>query len=367
MPKVSVIMPAYNAELFLETAIDSVLSQSFQDWELIVIDDGSSDSTANILEKYENYKLRIIHQENSGEACARNVGLENAQGEYIAFLDADDFYYPNALEDLVCFLDNHREYDVAYSDGTICDHMGKTLMLLSDIRPTLHSGHMLESLVLSSYMVTCCTMTRLSRIQQHAIRFDKNLAIGPDWDFWIQLAVHVSFGYLPTVTGGYRVHKSNITRTVDTMKRKRDRIFGRLKVMNSYWFSGLSVGARQSFFLDLLTTTLAGDIEGQYNILLNEQFAELPAKARADLWRLVGIDVLKNTRNSGQARSFLLESQILDQYDRKTKFLLWTLGLGSLPALAFVELWRLLLLLGKKAASVRNSHSENLQKLLGAK
>src|SRR5678816_1429776 len=104
MPKVSVITPVYNGQSYIDTAINGLLSQTLQDWELIVVDDGSTDSTPQILEKFTDQRIRIIKQQNGGEARARNVGLHNVTGEYVAFLDADDFYFPTALEELSAFL-----------------------------------------------------------------------------------------------------------------------------------------------------------------------------------------------------------------------------------------------------------------------
>ena len=93
-------MPVYNGELFIEQALDSLLAQSFQDWELIIVDDGSTDSTPFILNRYAvDPRIRVIRQNNAGEAGARNTGLDNMKGEYMAFLDADDIYLPSALSD----------------------------------------------------------------------------------------------------------------------------------------------------------------------------------------------------------------------------------------------------------------------------
>ena len=93
MPKISVIMPVYNGESFIEQAIQSLLFQSFDDWELIVVDDGSTDSTPIILQKLNDIRINTIWQENRGEAGARNTALNHVTGEYLAFLDADDVSY----------------------------------------------------------------------------------------------------------------------------------------------------------------------------------------------------------------------------------------------------------------------------------
>jgi glycosyltransferase involved in cell wall biosynthesis len=366
-PKVSIITPVYNGEAYIASAIESLLSQVFTDWELIVVDDGSSDSTLQILQRFTDNRIKVIHQENSGEAGARNTGLENACAEYIAFLDADDFYFPNALTDLSSYLDQHPEFGVVYSNGQICDSENKPLMTLSEIRPGLYTGNILEQVVLSSSVVTVpvCTMTRRSEINDHSVRFDRNLVIGPDWDFWIQLAVYTGFGYLDKLTCKYRIHPSNITRTSGSEKRRRDTIYRRMKILNSAWFATLSLNTKILFFLDLLTSALSGDSERQNLVLQSEQFSELPASCRADLWRMVGIDMLQNSHDSEQAKSCFLKSRDLDPHERKTQFLLWSLGFGKEPALAFINLWRKLLKFGHRVTNGNNSHQAQLQNLLG--
>jgi glycosyltransferase involved in cell wall biosynthesis len=367
MPKVSVITPVYNGQSYIDTAINGLLSQTLQDWELIVVDDGSTDSTPQILEKFTDQRIRIIKQQNGGEARARNVGLHNVTGEYVAFLDADDFYFPTALEELSAFLDSRPQYDVVYSDGQICDEQDRFLMTLTDVRPGIYTGKILEKVIISSSVVTVpvCTMTRQSKILEHSVRFDPNLVIGPDWDFWIQLAVHANFGYLNKITCRYRVHTTNITRTTASEKRKKDQIYRRMKIMNAEWFGRLSPATQELFFLDLLTVTLSGDSVSQQQILQSPQFAGMAVSKRADLWRMVGIDALKNGGDPAEVRSYLEESLKLNPSDRKTRILISTLSVGRPVALAFVTAWHRFLQIVKKAASVGDSRSVRLQKLLG--
>ena len=366
-PKVTVITPVYNGERYIEGAITSLLAQSFQDWELVIIDDGSSDSTPQILEKLADPRIQIIRQENAGEANARNVGLNHATGEYISFLDADDLYLPNALEDLSSFLDLHPEFDVIYSDGQICDDQDHPLMRLSEIRSGIYLGNILEQVVLSSSVITVpvCTMTRRSKILENAIKFDPNLVIGPDWDFWIQLAAHVGFGYLDKTTCKYRVHNTNVTRRVDVEKRKHDQVFGRLKVMNSDWFNDLSLYTREFFFTDLLVNIISGDAETQNSILASHPFSKLPAYVRSNLWRTVGINILQCQRNEESAKQYFHESLNINPEDRKTRLLIWSLGVGHSFTLGLINLWHRSRHWTKLLTSARYSQSRRLQKLFG--
>lgn len=98
MPKISVILPVYNSQNYIKEAVESVLVQTFTDFELIVVNDGSTDNTLNILNQFEDLRIRIITQDNLGPGAARNNALKIAQGEYVMYLDSDDWFYPNALE-----------------------------------------------------------------------------------------------------------------------------------------------------------------------------------------------------------------------------------------------------------------------------
>lgn len=366
-PKVTVITPVYNGELYIGGAIESLLAQTFQDWELVVVDDGSSDSTPAILNQYQDSRINVFRQENAGEAAARNAGLSHAIGEYVAFLDADDFYFPNALEDLSSFLDSNQQYDVVYSDGQICDEQGQPLMLLSEIRSGIYTGNILEKVVLSSSIITVpiCTMARKCKIIEHSVQFDRNLTIGPDWDFWIQLAVHAGFGYLNKITCKYRIHNTNITRLVDLKKRKRDQLFGRLKVMKAEWFNGLSESTREHFFLDLLEKIEWEDVDTEEAILTSEQLSRLPKHVQANLWRIVGIRILETPHDKKVVGHFLAESLKLNPQDRKTRFVNWSLSIGHGFALAVTRVWQQSLNIVRKRPTPRYLRAKRLQKLFG--
>lgn len=123
MPKVSIIIPVYNGEPFIKEAIESVLAQSFKDYELIIVDDGSTDGTSRIVATFDN-KLRYLQQPNAGQATARNFGYRCSKGEYLAFLDADDRWYPQMLETSVPILDANDGIALTYSDVDLIDRNG---------------------------------------------------------------------------------------------------------------------------------------------------------------------------------------------------------------------------------------------------
>ncbi|MGQ4649262.1 glycosyltransferase [Lyngbya aestuarii] len=116
IPLVSVIIPAYNAAQFLAEAIESVISQTFTDWELLVIDDGSTDSTASLVQRYsqQDYRVRLFSQVNQGVSYTRNLGVEMTQGKFIAFLDADDRWLPDKLAVQIKFLNERSDVGISF-------------------------------------------------------------------------------------------------------------------------------------------------------------------------------------------------------------------------------------------------------------
>lgn len=124
---VSIIMPAFNAEEYIEQAIQSVLRQTYTDWELIVIDDGSSDNTATILSKLADFDSRILffeNKKNSGASYTRNRAVEMAKGEWIAFLDSDDLWEPQKLEKQVALCDKYPDMAICYTASAFIDNNG---------------------------------------------------------------------------------------------------------------------------------------------------------------------------------------------------------------------------------------------------
>lgn len=367
MPKVSVVMPAYNAEAFISQAIESVLTQNLQDWELVIVDDGSNDATPQIIERYIDPRLVILRQTNQGEASARNAALAHATGKYIAFLDADDLYLPNALEELGDYLDEHAAIDVVISDGWYCDGECTRLMKLSEHRPGPCTGNILESLVLSASVIaaTICTMARNETIKEHRVRFDPKLVIGPDWDFWIQLARFAQFGCLDSFTCLYRIHGSNITQTAGRNRRTSDLLYGRLKILHSDWFHALSLPTRRAFLHQLLVGLMTGDPDGQLRVTQSLGFLELPPQDRGNLFRIMATTYLLRDQESEFAAYCLNSAVAINSDDLKSRTLLrsssasrlgtklllraWQLGLHALPKMPLkhqrsgkpVPIWRL--------------------------
>lgn len=343
-PLVTVIMPVYNAEAFVAEAIDSVLAQTYPSWELIVVDDGSTDASPEILKRHTDPRIVTIRQQNKGEGGARNTGLERAKGEYIGFLDADDMFLPTALEQFVAFLDGHPDAGVVFADGTMIDANGAPLMLFSELRGELHTGYILEPLVLQPTVVSgpLCMMARKSAIDARHTRFDENLRYGVDWDFWTELARFHRYDYLASLVGCYRVHGKNMTSSVSIRKRKEDVLVGRLKIMNSDWFDDLSVRTRADFFFYVLIDLLAGQPDRQHELIQSPQFGGLPAVERCRLLRLVASSYLRQRSEEGFAKQCLERAQGVWPTDRKTALLLRLMHVGGPVCSVALSTWHTL-------------------------
>lgn len=323
MPAISVVMPVFNGEQYLSEAVESVSVQSLRDWELIIVDDGSTDATPEILCTLQDPRITTIRQENLGPAAARNAGLDAAQGKFIAFLDADDLYLPTALSDLSYFLGIHPEYDIVYSDGIICDQDRRHLMLLSEHRPGIYTGNILEQVVLSSSVIgiPICTLTRRVVIERFGLCFDTELNVGSDSYFWVQAARHAQFGYLAKATCMYRIHQKNISRTTTRGARQETHYLARKKIMQSEWFNELSLATRLQFFHYLLTTLLSSMMEEQSNVMTTKPFLDLPAVGQAQMYRMVADSYLLQGRETEFAEACLERSLMMVPSDRKSNIL----------------------------------------------
>lgn len=334
MPKISVIMPVYNGIRFIAKTINSVLAQEFQDWELIIVDDGSTDGTAKLLADVTDARIHVITQANGGASSARNRGLEAVKGAYVGFLDADDLYLPNALADMATFLEDHKEFDAVRCDGYFCDANDQPLGRISEVRPEVPSGHILEELVVNPAVVgpPLLVMVRHACLLKAGIRFDTQLAPSEDWDFWIELARHAQFGFLDTLTCMYRIHETNITKTTDAQRRNVDLVRGRLKIMNADWFAELSLPTRKVFFYNLLVGLLGNQPEQQHTVIEAASFKALPPGIKADLLRQMAGNHLSGRQNSTFALDCLRRSVGLQPANLKGRVLMM-LARGS-PALA---------------------------------
>jgi len=291
---VSVIIPTYNCARFVGDAIVSALNQRYQNFEVVVIDDGSTDDTRAVVESCQESRdrVRYIHQENGGVSRARNHGIAKSDGEYLLFLDADDLLLPNSLTELASFLDAHPDTGLVYSDGYFCDASGREFMRLSEHRGGDFAGNVLDHIVLDNFIVAPhCAMVRRTCLESlDPPGFDEALSFSADRDIWTRLAQDYTFGYIAVPTCKYRVHGDNMSSR--RSGQREDHLLYKYKVLHSAYFLSLPLTARRSFLRRMLLKTLQGEQEAQQALLRSPEVSSLPSGERASLVYFLGTQLI---------------------------------------------------------------------------
>jgi glycosyltransferase involved in cell wall biosynthesis len=195
VPKVSVIIPTYNRSQMLKNTIQSVLQQTEQDLEIIVIDDGSTDDTSQVVESLSDGRIRYYYKTNSGAAGARNLGLSKCKGEFVAFLDSDDLWPENYIETMVSALSNEKDIGVAYSPITLTYTDGR--IIKSYKRPEGKSGWITSELFRNSFIWPSAIVLRATVCKKFF--FDEVLITSEDSDAFLRLSADTQFLFVPDV------------------------------------------------------------------------------------------------------------------------------------------------------------------------
>jgi glycosyltransferase involved in cell wall biosynthesis len=224
-PRVSIVVPTFNGACWIEQTLDSALRQSYRDFELIVVDDGSTDNTADLIGKYGS-RLRYIRQANSGPAVARNTGIRNAKGAYIALLDADDVWEADKLERQVKILDEFDGVGLVFSDyrpmGVVVDYkkgFARAPVLARIPKRQLGPGAVLldrpsvfEDLLQDFFSWTSTLLLRRSCIDRAGL-FNTGLRYaGEDWQFCLQISKFCQFAYIDACLVSRREHISSLSK-----------------------------------------------------------------------------------------------------------------------------------------------------------
>lgn len=209
MPCVSVIIPAYNHEQYISQCIESVLTQTFTDFEIIVVDDGSQDGTASVLEQYRG-RLSIIQQINRGTQAARNTAIRASSGQYIALLDSDDVWLPNKLERQVAAFVASPTAGLVYAPAHLIDAQGSRLGTTTIGNPIEYPEAAFEQILIENPVPALTALIRRECLQDIGM-FDERLIGAADWDMWLRIAAQWRVVYIPEPLGLYRVHESNTT------------------------------------------------------------------------------------------------------------------------------------------------------------
>jgi len=205
MPRVSVLMPVYNSEKYLNEAINSVLAQTYQDFELIIVDDGSVDESVKIIESYNNPKIKlIVNSSNERLGRTRNKCIEYSSGEYLVNLDSDDIAENTRLEKQIKFMDENPEVGVCGSWAKI---IGKDEIWKYEASDELIKFRML----FDSHFVNSSTIIRKAVLDKNNIRYNEAFDQSQDYGLWIDMAKYCKFANIPEVLVNYRIHPLRIT------------------------------------------------------------------------------------------------------------------------------------------------------------
>ncbi len=225
MPRVSVVIPCYNTGQYLAEAIQSVLDQTYRDWELIVVDDGSTDNTREIAYSFSDPRIRYVYQENRGLSAARNMGIHSSQGEFLQFLDADDLILPAKFEQQVKLLDAHPQYGLVYSQSRYLQD-GHLDTICCECTP---SGNVLSELVAENLFPVHAALIRRACFEHAGLFCEELTAGGEDRDMWLRMAyAGILFLFHDDLLALYRRRPGSMMANWEGHQRNMVRVFERL-------------------------------------------------------------------------------------------------------------------------------------------
>ncbi len=230
-PSVSVIIPAFNASRFIVETLDSVYAQSFRDFEVIVVDDGSTDGTAKKVREYQAQlrpggpELAFIPQPNGGPSRARNTGIKAARGEFIAFLDADDLWLPETLARMSAAIEKHPQCGLVFGDASSFDATGTlTPSVFGKIGrpPVAPDGCVIKpftALLEGNFILTGAVLMRRACLLETGC-FDESIRYGEDAGVWLRAALLAPMALIPEVLLRRRIHEGNASNVAINKKDK---------------------------------------------------------------------------------------------------------------------------------------------------
>jgi len=221
MPKVDVIIPAYNAAKYLPAAIESVVAQTFEDWRIVLVDDGSTDDTAAVVAPFIEQlgpKLEYIKQVNRGLPATRNTAIANSSAEFLALLDADDVWLPGRLSESLKYFEGHPEVGLTYGYNDRIDPEGNVIDTFD--RPQKNGvGRIAPYIYMRKVDLCCPTITFRRKCVDEVGPFDESLRATEDRDLWIRIALRYEVALVPKLIAHYRMSPNSMSTDSGRMLR----------------------------------------------------------------------------------------------------------------------------------------------------
>jgi teichuronic acid biosynthesis glycosyltransferase TuaG len=281
-PDISIVMPAYNAGKYIEESILSVLKQTHQNWELLVVNDGSTDDTQAIAESYaaKDPRVKVINQVNSRLGAARNAAIAKATGTWIAFLDSDDLWEPVKLEKQLDYSRAHPEVSVIYTDGWMfADHEPEKLVDYPTITGQLFTAEeMYKKEYIGNYIPILSVVAKRDLVNKIGKQETSKFFYGcEDWDYWLRMAINGGIFYgLKDKLFYYRRHSSNMSSNGLSMRLGQASLM--IKNFYSKYISINDFNQSMRYFLnDLITDLIKDNRIDDVNYVIKEHSKISPA------------------------------------------------------------------------------------------
>jgi glycosyltransferase involved in cell wall biosynthesis len=222
-PLVSVVIPAYNSADWIAETISSVLNQDYQNLEIIVVNDGSTDNTELIVKSFGE-KVKYIYKSNGGQSSARNLGILNSSGEYIAFIDSDDLWEKEKTSVQVKYLEENS-YKWIYSDGIAFDNLSKEVLFQFSKISRPYDGNVLINLFHSCFIpMPTVLLKKEIFLEVGYFNEDDRFRNREDWEMWLRIANYYPIAYVPQILIKYRVHNKSVTGKESLIERMNGNI-----------------------------------------------------------------------------------------------------------------------------------------------
>jgi glycosyltransferase involved in cell wall biosynthesis len=297
-PLISVVIPAYNAEKTVLTTIESVLNQTYLNFELIVINDGSTDHTLDLIHKIKDSRLKVHSFENAGLPSARNRGIKLASGEFVSFIDADDLWSPDKLESQIMALQGKPNAAVAYSWTLFIDGEGH---LLKVVDTAFYEGDVYKQLLVGCFITSGSNVMIRKKYIDKVGLFDPGLRSAADWEYWIRLAKTWPFALVPRYQIFYRIHQGSMSHEVESVQDDILKVIDRVYLSVPYEYLPLKRKSMSTAFQYLASLYLLREtgLHWQKKAFKNfktsikyNPFTLLSKNTQYNLWTIILLKVL---------------------------------------------------------------------------